>query len=79
MTRGNGKNVTVVFKKKYADWETARLERRLAAHIIKGKDMNEMFLNSVPVSSGPWKFSELAEGRPDHGRQEPGATRPARR
>jgi peptide/nickel transport system substrate-binding protein len=30
--------------------------------VVKGKDMNQMFLNSVPVSSGPWKFQSLQKG-----------------
>ena len=62
VTRGNGKNVTVVFKKQYADWESVVSSGVWPAHIIKGKDMNEMFLNSIPVSSGPWKFSSWQKG-----------------
>ncbi len=62
VTKGNGKNVTVVFKKQYADWESVVSSGVWPAHIIKGKDMNEMFLNSVPVSSGPWKFSSWQKG-----------------
>lgn len=61
-TRGNGKTVTVVFKKPYADWESVVSSGVWPAHIIKGKDMNEMFLNSVPVSSGPWKFQSWQKG-----------------
>ena len=38
------------------------LQRPVPAHIIKGKDMNDMFLNSVPVSSGPWLFDSLQKG-----------------
>ena len=62
VTRGNGKTVTVVFKKTYADWESLVSSGPYPAHIVKGKDMNEMFLNSVPVSSGPWKFQSLQKG-----------------
>ena len=62
VTRGNGKTVTVVFKKTYADWEALVSSGVYPAHIVKGKDMNEMFLNSVPVSSGPWKFSSWQKG-----------------
>src|SRR5215217_2121510 len=61
-TRGNSKTVTVVFKKPYADWETVVSSGVWPAHIIKGKDMNEMFLTSVPVSSGPWKFQSWQKG-----------------
>ena len=62
VTRGNSKTVTVVFKKVYADWEALVSSGPYAAHIVKGKDMNEMFLNYVPVSSGPWKFSSWQKG-----------------
>jgi peptide/nickel transport system substrate-binding protein len=62
VTRGNGKNVTVVFKKPYADWESVVSSGVWPSHIIKGKDMNEMFLNSIPVSSGPWKFQSWQKG-----------------
>jgi peptide/nickel transport system substrate-binding protein len=62
VTRGNSKNVTVVFKKTYADWEALVSGGPYAAHIVKGKDMNQMFLTSVPVSSGPWIFDSLQKG-----------------
>ena len=62
VTRGNSKNVTVVFKKTYADWEALVSGGPYAAHIVKGKDMNQMFLNSVPVSSGPWLFDSFQKG-----------------
>ena len=61
-TRGNSKTVTVVFKKLYADWESLVSSGPYAAHVIKGKNMNEMFLNSIPVSSGPWLFQSLQKG-----------------
>ena len=62
VTRGNSKNVTFVFKKTYADWESLVSGGPYAAHIVKGKDMNQMFLTSVPVSSGPWIFDSLQKG-----------------
>ena len=62
ITRGNSKTATVVFKKTYADWESLVSSGPYPAHIVKGKDMNEMFLNSVPVSSGPWKFASWQKG-----------------
>jgi peptide/nickel transport system substrate-binding protein len=61
-TRGNSKTVTVVFKKTYADWESLVSSGPYAAHVIKGKNMNDMFLTSVPVSSGPWLFAGLQKG-----------------
>jgi len=51
--RGNGKTFRVVFKKLYADWEALVSNAVYPAHIIQGQNMNQMFLNSVPVSSGP--------------------------
>jgi|SwirhirootsSR3_FD_contig_81_2072871_length_1825_multi_5_in_0_out_0_2 peptide/nickel transport system substrate-binding protein len=60
--KGSGKTVTVVFKKLYADWEALVSGGVYAAHVIAGKDMNQMFLNDIPVSDGPWKFSSWQKG-----------------
>ncbi|GIU94895.1 MAG: hypothetical protein KatS3mg012_1352 [Gaiellaceae bacterium] len=57
-----GKKGTIVFKTLYADWESLVSGGPYAAHIIAGKNMNEMFLNSVPISSGPWRFSSWQKG-----------------
>jgi peptide/nickel transport system substrate-binding protein len=57
-----GKAGVVVFKKSYADWEALISSGSWPAHIIAGKDMNQMFLNSIPVSSGPWKFQSWQKG-----------------
>ena len=59
---GNGKTVTVVFKKVYAAWESLVSGGPYPAHIIAGKNMNDMFLDSVPVSSGPWLFDSWNRG-----------------
>jgi peptide/nickel transport system substrate-binding protein len=59
---GRGKTVTVVFKNVYAAWESLVSTGPYPAHVIAGKDMNQMFLNSVPVSSGPWLFDSWAKG-----------------
>jgi peptide/nickel transport system substrate-binding protein len=60
--QAKGKNVTVVFKTPYADWEGLVSPGVYPAHVIAGKNMNEMFLNSVPVSSGPWRFQSWNKG-----------------
>jgi peptide/nickel transport system substrate-binding protein len=60
--RAQGKNVTVVFKTRYADWESLVSTGVYPAHIIAGKNMNETFLNDVPVSSGPWRFQSWQKG-----------------
>jgi len=59
---GNGKTATIVFKKLYADWEALVSGGPYPAHIIAGKDMNNTFLNDLPVSSGPWKFASWQKG-----------------
>ena len=62
VTRGNGKKVTVVFKKRTPTGSRSSRAARTPAHVIKGKDMNQMFLNSMPVSSGPWIFDSWQKG-----------------
>jgi peptide/nickel transport system substrate-binding protein len=59
-----GKSVTVVFKTPYAAWESlvSGGPGVWPAHIIAGKNMNEMFQTSIPVSSGPWKFQSWQKG-----------------
>jgi peptide/nickel transport system substrate-binding protein len=57
-----GKTFIVTFKTQYADWESLISAGVYAAHIIKGQDMNQTFLNSVPVSSGPWLFDSWQKG-----------------
>jgi peptide/nickel transport system substrate-binding protein len=59
---GNGKVATVVFKKSYAAWRELLAGGVYPAHIIAGQDMNNLFLNSIPVSSGPWKFQSWTKG-----------------
>jgi peptide/nickel transport system substrate-binding protein len=59
---GTGKSVKVVFKHLYADWESLVASGPYPAHIVAGKDMNNMFLNDIPVSSGPWKFQSWQKG-----------------
>jgi peptide/nickel transport system substrate-binding protein len=57
-----GKTGIVVWKKPFADWENTVATGVYPAHIVAGKDMNETFLNSIPVSSGPWKFQSWQKG-----------------
>lgn len=59
---GNGKTATVVFKTQYADWEALVSTGVYPAHFIAGKDMNQLFLNDIPISSGPWKFQSWQKG-----------------
>jgi peptide/nickel transport system substrate-binding protein len=59
---GTGKKGVVVFKKQYADWEALVSSGVYPAHVIAGQDMNQMFLNSISVSSGPWKFGSWQKG-----------------
>jgi peptide/nickel transport system substrate-binding protein len=57
-----GKQVTVVFKTLYADWESLVSGGPYAAHVINGLNMNTAFQNSIPVSSGPWMFQSWQKG-----------------
>ncbi len=57
-----GKRGTVVFKTRYADWESLLSSGAFQTAAIQGKNMNETFLNSVPVSSGPWRFVSWQKG-----------------
>ena len=57
-----GKSGTIVFSTPFAAWETLVSGGVYAAHVIRGKNMNQMFNNSIPVSSGPWKFQSWQRG-----------------
>jgi peptide/nickel transport system substrate-binding protein len=62
-----GKKGTIVFKKVYADWLTLVNEPGnngvlQAKTIAANPDMNKAFENSVPVSSGPWRFQSWQKG-----------------
>jgi len=57
-----GKTGVVVFKKVYADWETLMNGGIYPAHITAGQDMNKIWTDSIPVSSGPWKFQSWQKG-----------------
>jgi peptide/nickel transport system substrate-binding protein len=59
---GQQKKAVIVFKKSYADWEALVSSGVYPAHIIAGQDMNKMFLTSIPVSSGPWRFDSWQRG-----------------
>ena len=58
----NGKGGTVVFGEPFAAWESLVSGGVYAAHVIRGKNMNQMFNSSIPVSSGPWKFQSWQKG-----------------
>jgi peptide/nickel transport system substrate-binding protein len=58
----NGKAGTVVFNRPFAAWESLVSGGAYAAHVIRGKNMNQQFNDSIPVSSGPWKFQSWQRG-----------------
>jgi len=58
----NGKAGTIVFRTPFAAWESLVSGGVYAAHVIRGKNMNQMFNDSIPVSSGPWKFQSWQKG-----------------
>ena len=57
-----GKSGTVVFNRPFAAWESLVSSGVYAAHVVRGKNMNQMFNDSIPVSSGPWKFQSWQKG-----------------
>ena len=57
-----GKTGTVVFKKVYADWQTLLNGGVWPAKYTAGKDANKLWEDSIPVSSGPWKFQSWQKG-----------------
>jgi peptide/nickel transport system substrate-binding protein len=58
----SGKKATVVFKRPFASWESLVSAGVWPAHIVQGRNMNEAFADSIPVSSGPWKFQSWQKG-----------------
>ena len=46
----------------FAAWESLVSGGVYAAHVVRGKNMNQMFNDSIPVSSGPWKFQSWQKG-----------------
>jgi peptide/nickel transport system substrate-binding protein len=58
----NGKAGTIVFARPFAAWESLVSGGAYAAHVIRGKNMNQMFNDAIPVSSGPWKFQSWQRG-----------------
>jgi peptide/nickel transport system substrate-binding protein len=69
--KGAGKTVTVAFKKTYADWEALVSSGPYPAHYIAGKNMNDTFLTSVPLSSGPWIVDRFVKGQQIEVRKNP--------
>lgn len=58
-----GKSGTIVFKKVYADWQSlANSSVYQAKEIARNPDMNKAWENSIPVSSGPWRFQSWQKG-----------------
>lgn len=58
----NGKSGTIVFARPFAAWESLVSGGAYAAHVVRGKNMNRTFSDSIPVSSGPWKFGSWQKG-----------------
>jgi peptide/nickel transport system substrate-binding protein len=58
-----GKTGVVTFKKVYADWETLMNGGVYQAkEVARNPDMNKAWQDSIPVSSGPWKFQSWQKG-----------------
>jgi peptide/nickel transport system substrate-binding protein len=58
----NGKAGTIVFARPFAAWETLASGGVYAAHVVRNRNMNQMFNDSIPVSSGPWRFQSWQRG-----------------
>ena len=59
----SGKKGTIVFKKVYADWQSLVNGGVYQAKTVNAiPDMNKAFQDSIPVSSGPWKFTSWQKG-----------------
>jgi peptide/nickel transport system substrate-binding protein len=57
-----GKAGTIVFSRPFAAWESLVSGGVYAAHVVRGRNMNRMFNDSIPVSSGPWRFQSWQRG-----------------
>jgi peptide/nickel transport system substrate-binding protein len=57
-----GKTGTIVFKKVYAAWDALVNSGVWPAKYTAGKDANKLWEDSIPVSSGPWKFQSWQKG-----------------
>jgi peptide/nickel transport system substrate-binding protein len=57
-----GKTGTIVFKKVYAAWDALVNSGVWPAKYTAGKDANKLWEDTIPVSSGPWKFQSWQKG-----------------
>jgi len=57
-----GKTGVIVFKKVYAAWDALVNSGVWPAKYTAGKDANKLWEDSIPVSSGPWKFQSWQKG-----------------
>jgi peptide/nickel transport system substrate-binding protein len=57
-----GKTGIIVFKKVYAAWDALVNSGVWPAKYTAGKDANKLWEDSIPVSSGPWKFQSWQKG-----------------
>ncbi len=57
-----GKKATVIFKKTYAPWQELLSASPLPTHKVQGQNYNQLWLNSIDVSSGAWRFQSWQKG-----------------
>jgi glutathione transport system substrate-binding protein len=60
--KAKGKTATVVFKKTFAPWQELLASSPLPSHKVAGQNYNQLWLNSIDISSGPWKFTSWQKG-----------------
>jgi peptide/nickel transport system substrate-binding protein len=57
----NARTARVVFKKPYAGWQDL-FGALIPAHKVAGKNFNNVWANSIDISSGPFKFQRWQKG-----------------
>jgi peptide/nickel transport system substrate-binding protein len=62
--QAKGKSFTVTFKPKrsYAAWQSILANAPLPAHKVAGQNFNNLWADSIDVSSGPFKFQSWQKG-----------------
>ena len=62
--KAKGKTVTIVFKKgkSYSAWDVLAGSSPLPSHKVAGQNFNDLWRNSMDISSGPFKFTSWQKG-----------------
>jgi peptide/nickel transport system substrate-binding protein len=62
--KANGKSFTMVFKKgkPYFAWDTIAANTPVPAHKVAGQNFDQLWSDSIDISSGPYKFQSWQKG-----------------